>query len=72
MNYEIKSTFEVEITKDNGSTVFRCPRNSEGTIHFLLNANASFKLYLLENSHWTINGEYLNGDIIENNYIEIN
>lgn len=72
MNYEIKSTFEVEITKDNGSTVFRCPRNSEGTIHFLLNANASFKLYLLENSHWTINVEYLNGDIIENNYIEIN
>ena len=71
MKYEIQSTFEVEIKKDDELVVFKCPRNSSGTIHFLLNANQSFNLILLENAHWTINVEYLDGAIIEKNYIEI-
>ena len=72
MKYEIKSETKLEILKLNGSNVFKCPRNSEGTIHLIIDDESSYEIEVNENAHWTINIEYLNGNINNNFVININ
>ena len=48
-----------------------CPKNSEGTIHFVVDSESSFDLVIEENAHWTINVEYPNGTISSKNIVEI-
>lgn len=63
MKYEIKTTSKLETIEENGLVVFKCPINSEGTIHFLLDNEASYKIEVNENAHWTINVEYVDENI---------
>lgn len=71
MKYDIISDIKINIIEENELLKFICPRNSEGTIHFLLEEVSNFNIIFEENSHWTINIEYPNGLIKSNNYIEI-
>ena len=73
MDYEIKSKVEpkVEFLPLENLTKITCPKNSEGTIHLVVDIEYSFHLLVEENAHWTINVEYERGLIITNNTIEI-
>ena len=73
MDYEIKSKGEpkVEFLPLENLTKITCPKNSEGTIHLVVDIEYSFHLVIEENAHWTINVEYEKGLIIANNTIEV-
>ena len=73
MDYEIKSKVEpkVEFLPLENLTKITCPKNSEGTIHLVVDIEYNFHLVIEENAHWTINVEYEKGLIIANNTIEV-
>ena len=71
MNYEIKTTSKLDVIEESGLVIFKCPINSEGTIHFLVDNETSYKIEVNENAHWTINVEYINENINSKFDIEI-
>ena len=73
MDFEIKSKVEpkVEFLPLENLTKITCPKNSEGTIHLVVDIEYSFHLIIEENAHWTINVEYEKGLIISNNTVEV-
>ena len=71
MTFEVSSNSQLNILEVENVTKIICPRNSEGTIHFVVDNESSFELIIEENAHWTINVEYPNGTIGSKNNIEI-
>ena len=71
MKYIVTSNINLEAITNNNSLSFTCPRNSEGSIQFLIENETNISIIVEENAHWTINVEYLKGFIKSKNKIEI-
>ena len=73
MKFDVVSNDNSQLNILNNENLVKiiCPKNSEGTIHFVVDSESSFDLVIEENAHWTINVEYPNGTISSKNIVEI-